>query len=185
MIALISGGCKNGKSTIAEKMCVNMKGVKRYYVATMVPCDEEDRDRIRNHVEERKNYNFETIEADKDFDILLDKNGIFLVDSLTAFILNHIIDLGDDFNIDIVKEKIIHEIDKLINKYDSDIIFVSDIINCDDIDIVNRYSDKFIYLLSEVERYISRYAEVVIEVSFSNAIFYKGKEYEEKLFYTI
>ena len=54
MIAFVSGGAKNGKSGFAQDLAVKLAGGgKRYYVATMIPVDEEDRARIRRHVADR------------------------------------------------------------------------------------------------------------------------------------
>ena len=46
MTIFISGGCKNGKSTLAEDCCIRLAGGgPLYYVATMVAYDAEDRER--------------------------------------------------------------------------------------------------------------------------------------------
>lgn len=48
MTIFLSGGAKNGKSTLAQELVVKLSGAgKRYYVATMIPTDEEDLARIR------------------------------------------------------------------------------------------------------------------------------------------
>lgn len=56
MNIFISGGCKNGKSYYAQRRAKDMAenaGVPLYYIATMIPHDEEDRIRIRRHLSER------------------------------------------------------------------------------------------------------------------------------------
>ena len=54
MRVLISGGSKSGKSLLAQELTLRLaNGGKRYYVATMIPADEEDRARIRRHLAER------------------------------------------------------------------------------------------------------------------------------------
>ena len=48
MTFLISGGAKNGKSGMAQDLAVELAaGGTHYYLATMIPVDEEDRERIR------------------------------------------------------------------------------------------------------------------------------------------
>ena len=43
MIVFITGGAKNGKSSYAQDLAVKLaSGGKHYYLATMIPCDEED-----------------------------------------------------------------------------------------------------------------------------------------------
>ena len=55
MKILISGGAKNGKSTLAQEAAVRLAdGGPLYYVATMIPSDAEDRERIRKHIENRR-----------------------------------------------------------------------------------------------------------------------------------
>ena len=57
MNILISGGCKNGKSYYAQKLALSMaqeKSLPLYYLATMIPVDDEDRVRIERHLKERE-----------------------------------------------------------------------------------------------------------------------------------
>ena len=92
MIVFVSGGAKNGKSSFAQNLAVQLAaGGKRYYIATMIPCDEEDRDRIRHHIADRDGLGFETIEQGRNIDGVLSKadpRGSFLLDSVTALLLN-------------------------------------------------------------------------------------------------
>ena len=90
MIVFVSGGAKNGKSGFAQNLAVQLaRGGKRYYVATMIPVDEEDYARIRKHVADREGLGFTTIECGGDILSCLsyDTNGSFLLDSVTALVL--------------------------------------------------------------------------------------------------
>lgn len=65
MNIFISGGCKNGKSLHAQELARKMaqeKNLPLYYLATMIPVDDEDRARIRRHLSEREGWGFDTIE---------------------------------------------------------------------------------------------------------------------------
>lgn len=96
MNVLISGGCKNGKSYYAQKLARDRARALNkplYYIATMIPRDEEDRARIRRHLSERDGWGFETLEQPTDLTALLedpnvDKDGVFLLDSVTAIMEN-------------------------------------------------------------------------------------------------
>lgn len=67
MRVFLSGGAKNGKSGYAQHLAVQLaQGGKHYYVATMIPVDEEDRERIRHHIADRAGMGFETIECGTD-----------------------------------------------------------------------------------------------------------------------
>ena len=60
----ISGGAKNGKSYYAQRQAEALAegGRPLYYVATMLPTDDEDLARIARHLKEREGWGFTTIE---------------------------------------------------------------------------------------------------------------------------
>ena len=90
MSTYISGGCKNGKSFYAQRVA-KAGGRPLYYIATMIPHDDEDLARIRRHREERAGWGFETLECGRDILSCLehaDSRGSFLLDSVTALLSN-------------------------------------------------------------------------------------------------
>jgi adenosylcobinamide kinase/adenosylcobinamide-phosphate guanylyltransferase len=86
MIVFISGGAKNGKTTLGQDLAVKLSaGGPHYYVATMIPADDEDRERIRRHIEDRDGMGFETIEVGRGILSCLEKadsDATFLLDSV-------------------------------------------------------------------------------------------------------
>lgn len=94
MNVLVSGGCKNGKSLYAQQLAADLAaGGPLYYIATMIPRDEEDRARIRRHIGERAGWGFTTIEQGRHIAALIDDpaadlSGSFLLDSVTAVLEN-------------------------------------------------------------------------------------------------
>lgn len=96
MNTFISGGCKNGKSYYAQRRAQEIAestGRPLYYIATMIPRDDEDRARIRRHISEREGWGFETVEQPVKILELLDRSdidlsGAFLLDSVTAILEN-------------------------------------------------------------------------------------------------
>ena len=59
----ITGGAGSGKSSLAQELAATLAaGEPHYYVATMVPRDDEDRRRISRHIEDRAGMGFRTIE---------------------------------------------------------------------------------------------------------------------------
>ena len=97
MKAYISGGAKNGKSTLAQNMALEIATKEKlplYYVATMIPTDTEDHERIARHREERAGLGFITVErSGKLSGIVFPKGGcnpkgVFLIDSVTALLSN-------------------------------------------------------------------------------------------------
>ena len=64
MTIFVSGGAKSGKSSLAQDLTVALSnGGTHYYVATMIPVDDEDRERIRLHLLDRAGMGFETMEC--------------------------------------------------------------------------------------------------------------------------
>ena len=92
MTALIVGGSKSGKSSLAQEMAVSLAGTgPLYYLATMVPRDGEDRARIARHLEDRAGLGFVTVEQGKNLPGCLaraNREGTFLLDSVTALLTN-------------------------------------------------------------------------------------------------
>ena len=86
----LSGGAKNGKSSLAQQI-VCAQGGPHYYLATMIPHDDEDRLRIRRHLENRAGLGFQTVECGTDILASLsqmDPDGAVLLDSVTALLSN-------------------------------------------------------------------------------------------------
>ena len=87
----ITGGAGSGKSSLAQELAaaVSADGPK-YYIATMIPRDDEDRSRIRRHVEDREGMGFVTIECPSGLTrrIAPDPEGTYLLDSVTAMLAN-------------------------------------------------------------------------------------------------
>ena len=63
MLILVSGGSASGKSEFAESLVLQSGCDRRYYLATMIPYDEECRRRISRHRKMRAAKGFETIEV--------------------------------------------------------------------------------------------------------------------------
>ena len=88
MTVFISGGAKCGKSGLAQELVLKLaNGGIHYYLATMIPSGAEDYERIRRHLLDRAGMGFETVECAKNVMETLktaDKNGAFLVDSVTS-----------------------------------------------------------------------------------------------------
>lgn len=123
-IILITGGCKSGKSHHALNLADNITGDKKIFIATCIPFDEEMKDRIRRHKEERSK-TWHTIEEP----VLLSeaisqwsaKSDIILVDCLTLWINNIMLQNAD---IDKISESIQKLVSSLKNS-DCPVILVS------------------------------------------------------------
>ena len=160
MKMLFAGGSKSGKSMAAQKAAQDLAGGSRslYYVATMIPSDDEDRARIAAHIEARKGWGFETIEQGRNIGDLLtdsgagrdgvlpidrdgvppidrdgvppiDKDGVFLIDSVTALLGNEMFGLSGDVDHRAAR-RIATELADFADQV-RDVVFVSDWIFAD------------------------------------------------------
>ncbi len=186
MTIYVSGGCKNGKSGISEDICVRLAGEgPLYYIATMRPFDDEDRDRIERHIRERDGKGFETIEQPENISEILDKsdaaNGTFLLDSVTALMINELYHTGHSSEDDMSEMKsdseapkrVAEELSLLCQKV-KNIVFVSDYIFSDN-DNYSEYTVEYMKALSFVDRTVASKCDAVCEVYYGNVEMYKGE----------
>ena len=172
MNTIIIGGSKSGKSALAEDLAVKRATNKRYYVATMIPFDDEDKKRIKRHIEERANKNFITLEIpNKIKEYRFDKDSTYLVDSLTAYLLNEILNYEQ-----IDKEKII---DKIIDEFTyllecNNVIIVADYIFSDSNEF-SEYTQDYLEIYGTIIRKLITIIDNVIEVTAGNIKVHKGE----------
>ncbi|RKM58331.1 hypothetical protein D6853_02015 [Butyrivibrio sp. X503] len=191
MIILLTGGCKNGKSGIGQKLAVLLSKRKKgrlFYVATMRSTGEEDDERIRRHVADREGLGFETLEIGTDIGSLSGMStgksgslsGTYLIDSLTALLANEMFgeEVGRFHTDNTAPKRVADELGTLMDetrKNDADLIFVSDGI----------YSDSAVYDgdtfwyregLGELERAVSDCADLVIEMCAGIPVIYKKSD---------
>ena len=177
MTCFISGGAKSGKSALAQDLAVALaKGGRRYYVATMISTGSEDDDRIRRHIAQRDGMGFETVEC---FQTIMDclktadKEGVFLVDSITALIQKSLFPVEKNYEMDLPAAT--RCADELIQfaRTVRHAVFVSDYIYSD----AERYSEStelYRKCLAEIDRRLAAVCDTVIEVSAGQPVIHKG-----------
>lgn len=177
MTVFISGGAKNGKSALAQDLALALsKGGKHYYVATMIPADHEDHDRIRRHVADRDGMGFETIECGRNILSCLngaDRHAAFLLDSATALLLNEL--FPDPTSCEMDVEAAARCADELVTfaRSVSNLVIVSDYIYSD----AARYdqvTETYRKSLAQIDRKLAAVSDTVIEVSAGNVFIHKG-----------
>lgn len=175
MTVFISGGAKNGKSTLAQKLTVSLAdGGKHYYVATMISSGAEDDERIRRHVADRAGLGFETVECFRDILSIVDENGTFLVDSVTALIQNALFPVEKNYEMDLAAAE--RCADDLVTFAASvkHAVFVSDYIYSD----AQRYdegTEMYRRRLASIDRRLAAVCDTVVEVTAGQHIVYKGE----------
>ena len=183
MKIFISGGCKNGKSARAQLLARKMRkpGVPMYYLATMIPADNEDEERIARHRQERLGYGFETVEAGRDVLYAIkkcDKRGAFLLDSVTALLANEMF-MPDGCIVPDAHKKVALDIAEIL-EMTGDIVIVSDFI----------YSDAYLYDsltesyrrgLAYIDRQTAHACDVVLEACGGACIAHKGGDIHHEI----
>ena len=168
----ISGGCKNGKSYYAQHLA-KAQGQPLYYIATMIPVDEEDEARIARHVAERAGWGFETIECGRGILSALDAAdpaGSFLLDSVTALLANEMFPPGG-FDPD-APARVASELEAFLRRTRNTVL-VSDYIY-GDAAIYDEMSEAYIAGLAHIDRRLAAASSALLEVSAGRVICHKG-----------
>lgn len=132
-VILITGACRSGKSSYAEKLLIEEDDV--LYIATAKPLDKEMEDRIEKH-KSRRNSKWSTYEGFKELDKVVEKinKKHILLDCITILVTNLMFDRYEDFDsitmeeVDDISKSIKEEVKKLILKArekDKNIIMVT------------------------------------------------------------
>ena len=174
MMTLVTGGCKNGKSSYAQDLACELakkEGSAPIYFATMIPHDSEDEARIQKHRTDRKNLGFETIEIGRNFSQIVEKlepGRVILFDSLTALLANEFFEGRTDFSIQKMQEdavQIIERIEKSLEKLiqkENSVVFVSDTIFCDI--KYDEITELYRRNLAKLEQFVAKRCEKVVEM---------------------
>ena len=177
MNVFISGGCKNGKTGFAQEIAVRLSGgSRRYYVATMLPYDDEDRERIARHIAEREGLGFETLEQPRDIADCLKRtapDATLLIDSVTALLVNEMYPAmqkegADPKAADRCRAGLLAIAAKAQNA-----VFVSDYLYSDAARY-DAFTENYRASLARIDRALAGVCDVVIELCAGNVIFHKG-----------
>ena len=184
MNILISGGCKNGKSSYAQNLAVKLaektpeipenkvaNPPSLIYFATMIPHDSEDDERIQKHREDRKNLGFSTVECGKSISEAAKKQepgSVVLFDSLTALVANEMFDGRTDFDsLETEEETILQKLQdelKILMAQVSSVIFVTDTI-FNDGKIYDKTTELYRKILAKTEQFVAKNCDRVVEMT--------------------
>lgn len=177
MIVLITGGAKNGKSGYAQNLAVKLaSGAPHYYLATMIPSDNEDQARIRRHVADRAGLGFETLECGRNLlesTANADPKGTFLLDSTTALLMNELFPDPTGGNMDEDAPRRCREAIVALAARVKHLVIVSDYIYADPI----RYDPVTEFYragLAGIDRAVAQIADTVLEFTVGIPIVHKG-----------
>lgn len=177
MTALIVGGSKSGKSSLAQQLAVELAGDgKRYYLATMLPRDGEDLARIARHLEDRAGMGFETVEQGKNLPGCLsraDRSGTFLLDSVTALLTNEFFPPELDYAPDYAAgQRVGDDILSLAGQVKHLVVVADDLFRDG-----NRYdetTERYRKALADILCRVAERADTVVEMTMGNPVVHKG-----------
>lgn len=177
MRVFISGGCKNGKSShalrLAKRQCA--PGKPLYYLATMVPKDAEDLERIGRHQREREGFGFETVEVSGSLRAAMEgriaPDGSVLLDSVTALLSDAMFPAGGTVDME-AHAQLEQELLALLRACPN-IVLVSDGIYSDACrfeSLTEAYRERLAFL----DCALARACDVVLEAAYGNLTVFKG-----------
>ena len=177
MTALIVGGSKSGKSSLAQRLTVELAGGgKLYYLATMLPRDGEDLARIARHLEDRAGMGFETVEQGKNLPACLsraDKNGTFLLDSVTALLTNEFFPPERDYAPDYdAGQRVGDDILSLAGQVKHLVVVADDLFR--DAERYDGITERYRKALADILCRVAEQADTVVEMTMGNPVVHKG-----------
>ena len=111
----VLGGCRSGKSSFALDKAQKFSGDKKVFIATCIPGDDEMRQRVERHQEER-NRAWETVEAPLLLPEAITENSrradVIIVDCLTLWVSNLLMEFDDSKKIEMLIPRLTQTIDK-------------------------------------------------------------------------
>ena len=166
MIVLVTGGSGCGKSTWAEKLADCLPRENRIYLATMQVMDEESRERVKRHREQRADKGFVTLEREKDLGrVRLPEGSIVLLEDLVNWTANEMFGGGDP-------DRMIPDLRGLGERCRHLILVTNDLFS-DGVNYAPSVQD-YLRRLAEINREAAKMADCVVEVVYSIPMVLKG-----------
>lgn len=183
MQIFITGGCKNGKSTHAQNLAAAQQqaGAPLYYLATMLPRDNEDRERVARHRQERAGMGFLTVEQPRRIEQLVadcDPTGSLLLDSLTALLQNEMFREDDSFDLQ-AYDRVAEGLERVLDTF-GQLVIVSDYLYSQ-LDGLPELTMAYCEGLARLDRLCAARCQVVLELCCGQVTVHKGRELYEKL----
>jgi len=122
-ITLITGGCRSGKSSYAQRLAEGLPG-PRLYVATCPPVDDEMKERIQRHRDGRDPALWDTAESPLDPESALIGHRVYLIDCLSLWVSNLMYAEDGEFTEDDMADRCRHLLNACAN-VDASVIFVT------------------------------------------------------------
>ena len=159
-IVFVIGGCRSGKSNYALDTAEQMPGDKKIFIATCLPRDDEMKQRIARHQEQRSQ-TWTTVEEPvhlhESITKISRKATVILVDCLTLWITNIMLEAGDEKKIESHVSKLIHA----LAAADCPVILVSNEVGTGIVP-ENKLARQFRDVMGQVNQAVAQYANKVV-----------------------
>lgn len=170
MIILVLGPNGSGKSMYAEKIAAGFSTPSLYYIATMIPFGDEGKARVDKHKKQRMVYDFVTVERPFGVsEIPIPSDSVVLLEDVSNMLGNVLFSGEQDGN----EDSVFDDIRALCAKCRA-CVFVS----IDGLTVQLEYNEEtrgYIDALSRLNRRLSDFADVVIQMQNGNPVFVKGE----------
>lgn len=187
MLYLITGASGSGKSEYAELLAAKLADKKRgdrlYYVATMLPRDDEEtRTRIERHRKQRGGKGFYTIECPYRLDKIIDEynideHSVVLLECMSNLLANEMFEetasCSDKHN-RIIDGMIVKACLKIAGKAKALVIVTNEIFS--DGGSYDGLTEEYVRLLGIINSGLTREADAAVEVVCGIPVFLKTKE---------
>lgn len=175
MLILVTGASASGKSEYAEGRAVELakrEGLKLFYIATMVPFDEESRRRIARHRAMRKEKQFQTVERYTDLEgIELPGEAVVLLECMSNLTANEM------YQQDGARERTVEVILNGVHRLQAQcrhLVVVTNEIFSDGI-LYDAETCRYQQYLGEINCQMAERAEELIEVVYGIPVYHKKR----------
>lgn len=169
MMVLVLGKNNSGKSLYAETLACALRKGKLYYIATMIPYGEEGLNRVERHRIQRQGKGFITMESPY-LDIVTDSAGTVLLEDISNLAANLMFEMR---TADAGRETLFRI--KNLSENCENLIMVS-ISGYTQSEGDNNETKEYIRLLSAINSYLWKAADVVIEMVSHEPMLRKGEK---------
>ncbi len=167
MIVLVTGGSGCGKSTWAEQLMDVLQEDQRIYIATMQVYDEESRQRVKRHREQRAGKRYITIECEKDLDSAeIPAGSAVLLEDLVNLTANEMFDNGE-------VSRIVPALRRLASRCSHLVMVTNDLFS--DGETYSPSVQEYLRCLAEINRQAAEMADCAVEVVYSVPVSLKGE----------
>jgi adenosylcobinamide kinase/adenosylcobinamide-phosphate guanylyltransferase len=159
-LIFVIGGCRSGKSKYALDTAEQMPGDKKIFIATCLPKDDEMKQRIARHQKQRSQ-TWTTVEEPvhlyESLTKISQKATVILVDCLTLWVTNIMLEAGDEKKI----ESYISKLVRALATADCPVILVSNEVGTGIVP-ENKLARQFRDVMGQVNQAVAHFANKVV-----------------------